>query len=47
MLQKHRDKHKHIEYKLRHLRANCTEVLNKKTIKTVVIEAKKKNQMNR
>ena len=24
MLKKHRDKHKHTEYKLKHLRANCT-----------------------
>ena len=29
MLQKYRDKHKHTEYKLKHLKANCTEVLNK------------------
>ena len=43
MLQKHRDEHKHTEYKLKHLRANCTEVLNKKTVKTTIIEAKKIN----
>ena len=42
MLQKHRDKQKHTKYKLKHLKANCTEVLNKKTIKTAIIEAKKK-----
>ena len=42
MLQKHRDKHKHTEYKLKHLRANCIEVLNKKIVKTAVIETKNK-----
>ena len=42
MLQKHRDKHKHTENKLKHLRANCIEVLNKKIVKTTVIKAKSK-----
>ena len=42
MLQKHRDKHKYIEYKLKQLRAHCTKVLNKKIVKTTVIEAKSK-----
>ena len=44
MLQKHRDKHKHTEYKLKQLSAHCTEVLNKqkKKVKTAVIEAKSK-----
>ena len=42
MLQKHRDKDKHAEYKLKQLRAHCTEVLYKKTAKIAVIEAKSK-----
>ena len=28
MLQKHRDKHRHTDYKLKQFRAHCTEVLN-------------------
>ena len=43
MLQKHRDKHKHTEYKQKHLKANCTEVLNKNS-KISSYRSKKINQ---
>ena len=47
MLQKHRYKHKHTEYKLKYLRANCTEFLNKNSKNSSDRSKKKKTQMNR